>query len=125
MLGEAIVLQDWQTIRREGLATFSPVFAQHPDRYAGLEGAKTVEVLVQVTHLTSGITLALETSPAADKLTWRTSSAFTLTGSHCRVLQRESGRTTDFLEDFLRWRISYSGSGDWQACFRIVLIPRA
>jgi len=125
MLGEAIVLQDWQTITREGSATFSPTIVQHLARVASFVGVKTVEVQVQVPHLTSGITLTLETSPAADKLTWRTSSSITATGTYCKVLQREIGRTADFLEDYLRWRIAYSGSSDWQACFRIVLVARA
>jgi len=126
MLGEAIVLQDWQTITKESTpTTFEPTIVQHLERVASLVGVKTVEVQVQVPHLTSGVTIFLETSPAADRLTWRTSCSFAATGTVSKVLHREIGRTSDFLEDFLRWRIGYTGGTDWQACFRIVLVARA
>ncbi len=126
MLGPAVILQDWQTITREASpSTFVPAIVQHLERVASMAGAKTVEVQVQVLRLTSGVTLHLETSPSAERVTWRSSCSFTGPGTVCKVLQREIGRTADFLEDFLRWRIAYTGGTDWQACFRIMLVPRA
>jgi hypothetical protein len=125
MSGEPWVLQDWVTIRKESApSTFVPVVVQHAQRVMSAAGYNTVEVQVSVLSITSGVTLSLETTSDERLRTWRATRSLTSAAQTTTMLRRELGRTTDFLEDFLRWRISYTGGTDWQVCFRIIAVPR-
>ena len=125
---EPILAQDWQTIRSKYTSTFLPVIAQHRERAVVLAGVKVAEVHVDIISGHTQVSLALDASPDLQRQTWNQSRAITWAGTAIHqtyMIRREIGRTTDFLEDYLRWRILSTATVDWSMTFRILVTPRA
>jgi len=64
------------------------------------------------------ITLYLETAQVKDKMYWRTTQSWNAVGSGSIVLTRDAGLTSEFLENFLRWRLAATGA-NYQITFSL------
>jgi hypothetical protein len=105
------ILQDWLTL----MGMNGDQLVQNQAFNMNVSGAGKVVVRWQVMKA-SNVSLYLQTSKVLEKKHWRDTK--TLTSSGSVVLTREAGLTSEFLEDFLRWRVS--GTADnWQLTFRI------
>ena len=106
------ILQDWVTLCGEGA---SDLAMQNPEFVADVSKATKVVVRYDVLKA-SNVGLYLQTAKVPDKKYWR--DVKTLTGANSVVLTRDAGLTTEFIENFLRWR-TLSTASPWQVTFRI------
>jgi hypothetical protein len=124
-MAEMLVCEDYQTVcgADNWDAGQDSIVMPFEDQYLNLSGYSMVEVRLDVLYL-SNVTLALETSPEINKLYWDETISISSATRVTKLLQRTIGTTQNFFEDFLRWKLTPSGSGAWQATFRILVFPR-
>ena len=113
-MANAVTLQDWQTICGE---SNGEVWLQNSEWYVDVSGHNKVIVRYDIMKATN-VALHLQTAKVSEKKYWRDTK--TLTGADSAILTRDAGLTSEFLENFLRWRVASSNT-NWQITFRIQL----
>jgi len=116
MIKRPEILQDWVTLMGED----GDELAQHTPFCINVTNANKVVVRWDI-RKAEGADLYLQTSKILEKKHWRDTKTLTLSDSV--VLTREVGVTTEFIENFLRWRVAGTASG-WQLTFRIRVYAR-
>lgn len=116
MPGREVTLQDYLTL-------FGPdsgqTVVQNQEFFAKVSGRQ--KVVVQCDILDADyVTLCLETAQVEEKRYWRTTKSWSAVGTYNVVLTRDAGLTSEFLENFLRWRIA-STNANWKVSFRLQL----
>ena len=112
----AVTLQD-------ALTMFGPnntdMAVQNEEFFTDVSGHDKVVVRYTILNADT-VTLYLQTSQVKDKRYWRDTKSWTVEGTGSVVLTRDAGLTSEFLENFLRWRIAASDT-TWKLSFRLQL----
>lgn len=108
----AVTSPDWQTYCG---GSADDTYSQNPEFVVKAPGHSKVVVNWEILKATN-VDIYLQTAKVQEKKYWRDTK--TLTGSGSTVLTRDLGQTTDFLEDYLRFRLAANGAS-WQATLRI------
>jgi hypothetical protein len=76
-------------------------------------------VKFQVINL-DNVDLYLQTVRVKEKKYWRNTKTVSAVGTPTVVLTRDAGLTSEFMENFLRWRLAANGA-NWRITFRVQL----
>lgn len=111
---EQLVLKEWGEIR--GAATIDEILQPLGSR---LNVSQFAEVLVRFDFMkVDNATIAVDTGKNLEDVGWK-ETATPPTGGGSVVLRREIGRTTEFLDNFLRWRLTRVAANPFSATFRV------
>ena len=110
----AVVGQDWTTL----FGTSATDMKRQNQEFV-VDVSRHNKVVVNYHILNADtVTLYLETAQVKDKMYWRTTKSWNGVGDGSVVLTRDAGLTSEFLENFLRWRIAAT-SADYKITFSL------
>ena len=112
----AVTLQDVLTMSGPNNTDMA---VQNEEFFVDVSGHDKVVVHYSILNADT-VTLYLETAQVKDKKYWRTTKSWAAEGTGSVVLTRDAGLTSEFLENFLRWRIAASDT-TWKLTFRLQL----
>jgi hypothetical protein len=92
---------------------------QNPEFYAEVAKYSKVVVKYQVLNLDDA-SLYIQTAKVKDKKYWRSTKTISAVGDDSVILTRDAGLTSEYLENWLRWRVAASGA-NWRVTFSIQL----
>jgi hypothetical protein len=113
------ILQEWQTVMGDASV---PSFPQPEEVRLDLTGVSELRVRFDSTKA-ENCTVALEVAKKRDSVSWRQTIDLTTSGDGTYTLRRETGTTSNFLDNFLRWNVERSSAAAWYTTFRIMISP--
>ena len=111
------VLQEWQTVKG---ASAVASFPQPEEARIDFTGVTEVRVRFDSTK-NENCNVVLETAPRRDSVSWRQTLNLSTSGDGTYTLRRETGTTTNFLDNFVRWNVIETTAAEWYTTFRILV----
>lgn len=117
-MGATIMLQDWIALR--GASSSDDIF-QTASEWVDAEDYSDVTVLLEVSELTSGMGVEIQTSPAVDERLFQVMTSFAPSGTGTSQSIVRFATASVPLARFVRWRLRHP-VGSWVFTFRILLL---
>ena len=116
-MAEHLVLKEWGEIK--GDAGLDSVIQPEGSR---LDLSKYSEVLVRFDYMKlNNARIVVDTGSVRESVGWK-ETAVAPSGGGSVILRRDIGRTSDFLDNFIRWRLDQTAAAAFYGTFRIEVI---
>lgn len=117
-MGTVVVLQDWIGLR--GASSTDEIIQPFVD-WVDAELYSDVTVLLDISAMTSGMGIEIQTSPASDERLFQVMTSFAPSGPGASQSIVRYSTASVPLARFVRWRLRHPVSS-WNITFRVVLV---